>query len=1236
MKRKWTREQQAAIDTHGVNLLVAAAAGSGKTAVLVERVIQMITRREHPTDLDRILIVTFTRAAASEMKERIQKAIEEQMASLTAGGTGDSPAALANLKRQAALLPHSFIMTIDSFCAYVVRNYCHTLDMDPDFRIGDQGELTLLQADVMEALLEERYQEGDEGFLRFVESYGGARDDQAMEKYISRLYHFAQSDPWPEEWLDRCEQELAAGKKGELDSLPWIRCVLGEVRRFGREARICLEQGLALCQEEDGPYLYEEMFLSDLEIVDRLLGAETYEEMYRIFEGLKFMRRPSKKDSGVSEEKKALAARLRDQGKKTIQDLKKQYFVQPPGELRETMGLLEEPVTALIGLTREFSLRYAQAKAEKNILDFNDLEHRALDILAARQGDGLVRQEAARELSSYFEEIMIDEYQDSSLLQEYILNSISREWEGQPNQFMVGDVKQSIYSFRMARPELFIRKYQAYGRLEEDGPEKRGLRIDLSANFRSRSQVLESVNRLFYQIMGPELGEISYDEKAALYPAASYPEPSAPEDVKSELILIDGQKEIYTDLTDEDYHIRELEAKTVARRIRELTDPEHGMEISDGAGGYRPARYSDIVILLRSMAGWGQMMRDQLEEAGIPAYMESSAGYFSALEVQTVLNLLRIIDNPRQDIPLAAVMASPAGGFTQEEMARIVGEGKRKKKKNPGLYENLKAWQGRQDPLGEKAGAFLERLGRYREAAVFMPVHQMVLYVLEDTGYGDFAASMPGGEGRKANLDMLVSYSIHFEQTSYHGLFQFIRYIEHLRRYEVDFGAASAFGEEDNIVRITTIHKSKGLEYPIVILAGAGKRFNLQDSREKILFHPVYGVAADLIDLKLRLKLPSLMKKVVQRQMVLEQLGEELRILYVAMTRAKEKLIITAADSHMESKRQKWDSLAGWEPRLLPVSVLSQASSFLDWLLMGLKRGDSMDMAVSEADVSQVIGQEILRQAGEQASRKELEELAAAPPEDQELYGRLEERLSFCYPGQAEMEIYSKLSVSELKESQEEDGFLLYEAPAGEMEEPGQGGPAGERTAVLEEALPGFMREEKLRTATALGTLYHRVAERIDFSIGGDLDGIRDFLSGMAAQGLLSAQERKRISPYKWRSLLSSPIGRRMGQAQQKGVLFRERPFIMGIPARLLRKEWDSGQLVTVQGIIDAWFIEDDGIVIVDYKTDRVAEGKNLIDRYGKQLYYYRAALEQAESLPVKECIIYSFHLEEEIPLPLT
>ena len=425
---------------------------------------------------------------------------------------------------------------------------------------------------------------------------------------------------------------------------------------------------------------------------------------------------------------------------------------------------------------------------------------------------------------------------------------------------------------------------------------------------------------------------------------------------------------------------------------------------------------------------------------------------------------------------------------------------------------------------------------------------------------------------------------------------------------------------------------------------------------------PVYGVAADLIDLKLRLKQPSLMKKVLQRQMALEQQGEELRILYVAMTRAKEKLLITAADSHMESKRGKWESLAAWESRLLPVSVLSQAASFLDWLLMGQKRGGETAMAVSEADVSQVIGQEILRQAGEQISRKELEEMTAGPPEDEALHEQLRERLAFRYPGQAETEIYSKLSVSELKEAQEEDAVLLYEGPVPEMEigggerftgesgtsgeeeetglweteETGPGPGAAGGAGPQEEALPGFMREEKLQTATALGTLYHRVAERIDFSMEAGLEHVRGFLSGMVDQGLLSVEERRRISPYKWSHLLDSAIGRRMGRAWQEGLLFRERPFIMGIPARQLRAEWDSDQLVVVQGIIDAWFIEDGGIVIVDYKTDRVAEGKNLIDRYGKQLYYYKAALERAEGLPVKECIIYSFHLEEEIHLPLT
>ena len=1268
MERIWTSEQQAAINLHGCNLLVAAAAGSGKTAVLVERVVRMVTRRENPVDLDRILIVTFTRAAASEMRERIQEAIEEKI-----GEAGEEP--MGRLKRQAALLPHSFIMTIDSFCAYVTRNYCHSLDMDPDFRIGDAGELALLRADVMQALLEEKYQEADEDFLNFVECYGGARGDQELEEYIGRMFEFSRGDPWPEEWLERCARELTLSSEEELDSLSWAQCVLRDVKRLAGEAGELLSKGLALSREPDGPYMYEEMFRSDLDIVEELLGAEGFAEIFRILDQMKFVRRSAKKDADVSEEKKTLAAELRDQGKKALQDIKKQYLIQPPEEIRESLALLKRPVETLVGLVREFGLRFARAKAEKNILDFNDLEHCALDILLARKEGQTERTEAAKELSAYFQEIMIDEYQDSSLLQEYILNSISREEEGQPNQFMVGDVKQSIYSFRKARPELFIGKYRDYRQAALSGGEQPGknLKIDLHANFRSRTQVLKSANQLFYQIMGADLGEVVYDEAAALYPAASFPEPEdaerpadverpkdaeGPEPVKgsadfeTELILVDGQQAVYSDIQDEEYHIRELEAKMVAKRIRELTDPERGMKIADAkTGQYRPVRYRDVVVLLRSMAGWAQMMAAQLEDAGIPAYTESSTGYFSAPEVQTVLNLLKVIDNPRQDIPLAGVMLSPIGGFSQEEMAELVGEQKKKKKENPGLYENLKAYGEKEsadcgkleNPLRTKAAGFLRKLNRYREASFYKSVHEILQYVLEDSGYGDFAATMPGGDARKANLDMLVSYAINFEKTSYHGLFQFVRYIEHLQKYEVDFGAASVFSEQDDIVKITTIHKSKGLEYPVVILAGAGKRFNFQDSREKILLHPRYGAAADLIDLKLRLKIPVLMKKVLQRQLALEQQGEELRILYVAMTRAKEKLIITAGDNHMESKLKKWEGLKGWERRLLPVSVLSQGISYLDWFLMGEKRGLDTGIRTVHEDVSQVIGHEILRLSKERLEKKTLLRLMEQEPEpeaeaeDREAEDFLRRQLTFCYSGKAETEIYSKLSVSELKERQEEDGVVLY--PDAFSEETYFAGDKQFKEELKspymppEEALPGFMRERRAQTGTALGTLYHRVAEHMDFAGTKGVKGVGECLSALVDRGILSSEERRRISEQKWSRLLSSGLGQRLAKAQKAGRLYRERQFIMGVPARRLRPEWDSNELVVVQGIVDAWFVEDGQIVIVDYKTDRVAEEKNLIDRYGKQLYYYKMALEQSEQMPVKECVIYSFGLEKEIRL---
>lgn len=1280
MDRKWTSEQQAAIDLHGCNLLVAAAAGSGKTAVLVERVVRMVTRDEAPVDLDRILIVTFTRAAASEMRERIQRAIEEKLAEAGEEGEGckghrEREDRMGRLKRQAALLPHSFIMTIDSFCAYVTRNYCHSLDMDPDFRIGDAGELALLKADVMQALLEEKYQEADEDFLRFVECYGGARGDQELEEYIGRMFEFSHSDPWPEEWLKRCVRELTLSPEEPIDSLPWVQCVLRDVKRLAGEVRELLSKGLLLSQEPDGPYMYEEMFQSDLEIVEALLEGEGFAEIFRILDQMKFVRRSSKKDAAVSEEKKTLAAGLRDQGKKALQDIKKQYFVQPPEEIRESLTLLKKPVETLVGLVREYGRRFAGAKAEKNILDFNDLEHCALDILLVKEEGRTVRTEAAKELSAYFQEIMIDEYQDSSLLQEYILNSISREEEGRPNQFMVGDVKQSIYSFRKARPELFIRKYCGYRQAELSGREQPGkdLKIDLHANFRSRPQVLESANQLFYQIMGADLGAVVYDEAAALYPAAAFPDAedekkseivkkpkdtTQPEsvirpenaermedsnksahvdrlaDFETELILVDGQQAVYSDVQDEEYHIRELEGRVVAKRIRELTDPARGMRIVDAdTGRYRPVCYRDIVILLRSMTGWAQILTAQLEDAGIPAYTESSTGYFSAPEVQTLLNLLKIIDNPRQDIPLAGVMMSPIGRFSQEEMAALVGEHK-KNKENLSLYEKLKAYGGQErstcdgpeNTLKTKVSNFLQKLNRYREASFYMSVHQILQYILEDSGYGDFAATMPGGDARKANLNMLVSYAINFEKTSYHGLFQFVRYIEHLQKYEVDFGAASVFSEQDDIVKITTIHKSKGLEYPVVILAGAGKRFNFQDSRQKILLHPQYGAAADLIDLELRLKIPALMKKVLQRQLTLEQQGEELRILYVAMTRAKEKLIVTAGDNHMESKLKKWEGLKGWERRLLPVSVLSQGISYLDWFLMGEKRGADTGIRIVCEDVSQVLGHEILRLSKEQMEKKSLLRMLEQEPEaeEQEAEDALRQQLTFCYPGRNETEIYSKLSVSELKERQEEDGAAPYPTTEQSI-----------REEYSEEALPGFMQERRAQTGTALGTLYHRVAEHMDFARTKSVKEVREYLSALVDRKLLSTEERKRISEKKWNHLLSSALGRRLAKAQEAGCLYRERQFIMGVPARHLRPEWDSDELVVVQGIVDAWFIEEGEIVIVDYKTDRVAEEKNLIDRYGKQLYYYRMALEQSEQMPVKECVIYSFGLEKEINLEM-
>ena len=774
---KWTEEQQKVISLRDRNILVSAAAGSGKTAVLVERILSKITDPEAPVEIDRLLIMTFTRAAAGEMKERISSAIESALYE-----DPDNE----HLQRQSTLLHTAQITTIDGFCAYIIRNYFHLIGLDPGYRTADEGELKLLREDVTGKLLEDYYSEKHEKYEKFVECFASGKDDEALGGMIQKLYEMAMSNPFPEEWLDACLDDYKIETTEELRETKCIKLLwkaavdeLETAEHLAREAR-------KLCDAPDGPNLYGEALDSDLLFIRKLKKTaeeRDYNVLAQLLEKPSFARLSGKKMPEADEQKKQRIKELREEEKEILKELGQKYFQGTEEEILDMLKCSREPLEMLVELTRQFTERFSKAKREKNILDFTDMEHFALKILMKKEDGQMQMSQAAIELSEKYEEVLVDEYQDSNLVQELLTTAVSGWVNQRKNIFMVGDVKQSIYRFRLARPELFMEKYKSYS--VEDGEEQR---IDLHKNFRSRAQVLESVNFIFRQIMGEDLGGIAYDKDAALYPGADFPAGGSREFVKTEVLLVEKDG---AELEEEagDQNAQELEALAIAQRIQGMVGRE---EILDKkTGKYRPVEYGDIVILLRSAYGWSETFREVLASQGIPVYCTSRTGYFSALEIITVLNYLKVCDNPLQDIPLTGVLRSPMVGCTSQELAQIrvlYPQGLLWDSVEQYVKSREEGYDAAEKPLMEKLQRFLELLEKVRNMATYTPVHQLILFILKETGYGNYARALPGGEQRYANLSMLVEKAMAYEKTSYRGLFNFVRYIEQLQAYEVDYG----------------------------------------------------------------------------------------------------------------------------------------------------------------------------------------------------------------------------------------------------------------------------------------------------------------------------------------------------------------------------------------------------------------------------------------------------------------
>lgn len=1233
MERKWTPAQKSAIDTRDCNVLVSAAAGSGKTAVLVERIISMITDPDKNIDIDRLVVVTFTKAAAAQMKDKIRKALD----SMLDENPGD-----VNLLRQITLLNNAQITTIDSFCLWIIRNHFPEVNLDPGFRIMDEGEKKLIENDVLEDVLEEFYAEADEEFFNLVDAFGMGRDDSGLVSIIDKIYRFSRSNPWIDEWFDECMLVY----DDETYDNPAIKELYDSIKNALLDYRDKYNRLVDICSEPAGPAAYTGALQSDLLGINEMINSQDFGELGRKVRTFSFEALSRKKDAGADPDIKEYIKGQRKLFKDYIGRLNDKIFLKDDEGIFADMQGAGIQIRTLLKVAKVYAERVSDVKREKGIIDFNDMEHLALSILVKKEAGKLVYTETADKLANRFEEILIDEYQDSNQLQEVILNAVSKtRLSGENNNiYMVGDVKQSIYKFRLACPELFIEKYDTYSETGDN------VRIELQKNFRSRENVLECANDVFSHIMNKNFSGIGYDESVRLNAGFPYPEcdnSNYGDDANksTDVILISSENE-------EEATTRELEADRLAKLIEGIVSS--GVNVYDADENiYRPAEYRDIVILTRSVTGWADTFADALMDRGIPAYTDSSTGYFSVREIQVILSMLTIVDNPVQEISLAAAMMSYFGGFTAAElgMVRKLGREHADKNVHNNLYEHLKAvaalgeagkmHEADVKQLSGKCALFLTKLTEYRDKSSVEPLYDLCWEMIYDSGYYDYVGTMPAGAQRQANLNVLLERAAGYGKSSYSGLFNFLRYIERLKKFDEDFAEGAASLDNENLVRIMSIHKSKGLEFPIVILAGAHKSINFMDATAPVLVDQNLGIAVDYVDLERRTKTPTIIKGAMARRIVRESIAEEERLLYVAMTRAREKLIITGvvkdADKTLDKYRGSAEQLAA--DGMLSFADSENIKNYLDMimpvcLMDSNKLKGNFKVIVDDGEDSWADAFESGEMAGE-IKEAVLDKNLTVKTETSVSYPILDELPEYVPADNATGRM--KLTVSQLKAMQaeddsEENAYMdesvreALEKEADDEQVPADSDNQDEQTdseamvGLSNSIIPKFISGEEVKlAANERGSAYHRVMECLDYSVSVNIDGVKADINRMLETGKMNELQVKSVNPWDINTFVQSDTGRRVANAVNCGSVRREQPFVF---------EYE-GQLI--QGIIDLYFEEGGELVLVDYKTDRVMKNevgeKELVRRYAIQLDYYAKALTQLTGKKVKEKIIYSFAL---------
>ena len=1200
---KWTNEQLQAIQEKDSNILVAAAAGSGKTAVLVERIIHKII--DEKMDIDKILVVTFTNAAASEMRERILEAIYKKLE--------ENPENV-HLQRQIILLNKASICTIHSFCLDVIHNHFYEIDLPSNFKIADTAEIDLLKQEVLDDLFEQKYTENDKDFIELLENYTNYRGDEALQELVLKIYKFIQSSPFPIKWLQE-KLELLKIEDKDISKTVWGKLIIQAVEDDIQESIMQLETVKSKMSLYPEMTKFYQKICEDLIILKDLQNYNSWDELYIKLLNFNFSKWPV--DKKVTNDLKEDSKEIRDKVKKHIKEKTAKLLSCSQEQAVKDLKIITPILEKLANLVTEFTKNFAEKKKEKNCIDFNDIEHFALKILLDENNNPT---EVAKKYKEKFEEIAIDEYQDSNLVQEAILTSISKG----NNIFMVGDVKQSIYKFRQARPELFLQKYDEYKNKEEKTQED-NLKIQLFRNFRSRQNILNITNLVFESIMSKELGDINYNENEYLNYGANYPEP---EEIKNyagiaELDIIDLKEDesITAFEGEEDEEEQErveddvLEAKFVANKIQELLNSDY--MVFDKKQGYRTIRPKDIVILLRATSNLSPIYEKELSDLELPVFSDTSGTYLDTVEIQTILSVLKIIDNPLQDIPLVVVLRSSICNFTDNDLITI-----RLTDRNCNFYEALiKTRLICDGDLKNKIESFLEKLEKWKSISQYMPLDEFIWQIYLDTGYYQYVGLLPNGAMRQANLKTLFEKAKQYEKASFKGLFNFIQFIDKLKKQNGDLASAKLIGENEDVIRIMSIHKSKGLEFPVVFLCNSHKKFNMQDLNDNILLHQDIGFGPTIMDTTRKIKYSSIAKDAIKLKMKQETLSEEQRILYVALTRAKEKLYITGRSKdftkYVQDKNKVLEMYES-ENIKLDAKLMKKANSYLDWIMYVylFNQGRTITLKGEQYKLSDIITlnvsnkKDLLKalakeEVVEQIDLKEkIEQILKnkSYEENKKSEQALEELLEWKYDYIVDTTLPTKSSVTKIKQEKIKLEEILKGIESEEVE-------------YKKSYTPKFMQEDKKISNAEKGTLVHLCIQRLDERKDYELKDIQNMILNLVEKEIITQNEADAIDVNLIYQYTKSQLFEELRQAKE---VHKEQPFYINIPAKdVVSEAENSKKNILVQGIIDLYYIDkNDNLVLIDFKTDYISNEPNakekLLEKYKVQLEIYKTALEQA------------------------